>query len=73
MSIPANRTEELTRTVDQEEKTLDGLLERRDKARKAGVYDEETATMIAICQTTIEEAKLELKLIGEANYAGRDD
>ncbi len=73
MSIPANRVEELNRTIGQEEKTLDALLERNDKARKAGGEDPDILLMISLCQTAIEESQLELKLIGEANYAGRDD
>ncbi len=71
MSIPANRVEELNRTIEQEKKTLDGLLERSEKARRAGVDDPDTRLMISICQTAIEEAKLGLKVEKEAGYPGR--
>ena len=68
MSIPANRVETLNRTIEQEGQTLEGLQDRLAKARK---QVEDLSLQTAFCQTAIEEARLELKLIGEANYANR--
>ncbi len=69
MSIPANRVEELNRTIAQEGQTLESLEDRRIKTQK---QVDELSLLISHCKHQIEQAELELKVLGEASYENRD-